>query len=680
MSLNNYNIANLKGVGAKRAEQFKKLGIVSLRDLLEFYPRHYEDWSKCYSVSEAPFGENCCVKGYVCTKVSAGRIRKGLTLYKFTVTDGTAKMYVTLFNQKYAAEKIVRGEEYLFFGKVTGENFFRKEMSSPSIEPVESDRIRPIYHATEGLNSKYIEKCVAQALEILGDDLEDSLPENLRQKYNLCHKRFAIENIHFPKDSESVEIAKKRLVFEELLNLQLGLLMLKGRKKGAKCQPMSVDFTPEFIEKLPFLPTNAQKNAIKTAVLDMKRNTPMSRLLQGDVGSGKTAVAAALLYNSAKNGFQSSLMAPTEILAQQHYSSIAKMMHGTGVSVMLLTGSTPAGERKKILELLKNGEINILIGTHALIQNGVEFKKLGLVITDEQHRFGVGQRSGLAEKGNNPHTLVMSATPIPRTLGLVIYGDLDVSVLDEMPAGRKPVETYAIKSELRQRAYTYVKKHLDTGQQGYIVCPMVDENEDFDLVSAVKFYEKLQKGFFKDYKLGLLHGKMKPTEKDEIMRGFSSGEIQLLVATTVIEVGVDVPNSNIMVIENAERFGLSQLHQLRGRVGRGGSQATCILISDAENDDAKRRLKVMCGTTDGFKIADEDLRLRGPGDFFGSKQHGLPTLKIASIFDDRQVLKETSALSREILKADPYLKSAENTPLRKNVEKLFEKSFSGGYN
>lgn len=680
MSLNSFNIANLKGVGAKRAEQFKKLGIVSTRDLLEFYPRHYEDWSKCYSVSEAPLGENCCVKGYVSTKVSEVRIRKGLTLYKFTVTDGMANMFVTLFNQKYAAQKIFRGGEFLFFGKVTGNSFFRKEMSSPSVEPVESDKIRPIYHTTEGLNSKYIEKCVAQALELLGDDLSDPIPEKIRQSQELCHRRFAIENIHFPKDSESVEIAKKRLVFEELLNLQIGLLMLKGHNKTAKTKPMPKDFTDEFIKKLPFTPTGAQLRAIKTAAGDLQSITPMSRLLQGDVGSGKTAVAAALLYNAAKNGFQSSLMAPTEILAQQHYSSISKMMNGTGIRVMLLTGSTPTNERKKVLELLKNGEIDILIGTHALIQNGVDFKNLGLVITDEQHRFGVGQRSSFSEKGDNPHTLVMSATPIPRTLALVIYGDLDISVLDEMPAGRKPVETYRVTSEIRKRAYTYVKKHLDKGQQGYIVCPMVDENEDFDLVSAVKFYEKLQKGFFKDYKLGLLHGKMKPAEKDEVMRNFASGEIQLLVATTVIEVGVDVPNSNIMVIENADRFGLSQLHQLRGRVGRGEEQATCILISDAENDEAKQRLKVMCDTTDGFKIADEDLKLRGPGDFFGSKQHGLPTLKIASIFDDRGALKSTSRLAREILKADPELTSAEYTLLRKNIERLFAKSFSGGYN
>ena len=681
MSFENLSIGKLNGVGAKRVEQFKKIGIETIEDLLLFFPRHYEDWSKCYSVSEAPIGENCCVKGYVCTKVSTVQIRKGLTLFKFTVTDGIAKMQVTLFNTKYTAEKIYRGGEFLFFGKVTG-NFFRKEMSSPAVESVESDKIRPIYRQTEGLNSKFIEKCMMSALDLYGDNLEDDLPEEIRRKFELCHKRFALENIHFPESSQAIEIAKKRLVFEELLNLQLGLLMLKSHKKQGKTTPISRDFTPFFLEKLPFSPTNAQKNAIKDAVFDMKNEVPMSRLLQGDVGSGKTCVAAALLFNTAKNGYQSALMAPTEILATQHFSSISKMMKDFDIKVALLTGSTPAAQRKKTLELLKSGEIDILIGTHALIQNGVDYKNLGLIITDEQHRFGVKQRSELSQKGDNPHTLVMSATPIPRTLGLVIYGDLDISILDEMPKGRKSVETYAVEQtkEMRIRAYSYVKKYLDAGQQGYIVCPMVDENEDFDLVSAVKFYEKLQNGFFKDYKLGLLHGKMKATEKDEVMNAFAKGEIQLLVSTTVIEVGVDVPNANILVVENAERFGLSQLHQLRGRVGRGNQQATCILISNAESDESKRRLKVMCSTTDGFKIADEDLRLRGPGDFFGSKQHGLPTLKIASIFDDRQVIKITSALAREILKSDPKLESTSFSAIRKNVEKLFQKQFTGGYN
>lgn len=669
----------LNGLGAKRASYFHKLGIFTLQDLIEYYPRRYEDWSKCYCVTDAPLGVNCCVKGYVSTKVSEAKIRKGLTLYKFTVTDGQTNMFVTLFNQKYVAQKILRGEEYLFFGKVGG-NLFRKEMSSPAVETVESDKIRPIYSATEGLNSKYIEKCVLQATELLKGSFDETLPKEIIEKYELCSREFAINNIHFPSNSNAVEVAQKRLVFEELLVLQLGLLLLKGRKRRTSGAKMIKDYTDEFIARLPYKLTNAQEKAIKVAVLDMQGDVPMSRLLQGDVGSGKTVVAAALLYNCAKNGYQGSLMAPTEILATQHYSSVSKMMNGTGVRVMLLTGSTPAKQKREICELLKNGEIDILIGTHALIENTVEFKNLGLVITDEQHRFGVKQRSDLSEKGDNPHTLVMSATPIPRTLGLVIYGDLDISVLDEMPKGRKPVETYCVDSSIRKRAYTYVKKHLDNKQQGYIVCPMVDENEEFDLVSAVKFYEKLQKGFFKDYRLGLLHGKMKSVEKDAVMRDFANGEIDLLVATTVIEVGVDVRNANIIVIENAERFGLSQLHQLRGRVGRGDKQATCILISDASGDEAKRRLKVMCDTTDGFKIADEDLQLRGPGDFFGSKQHGLPTLKIASIVDDRKVLTQTAELSREILKADPRLQNENHKYLKQAVVELFHESFKGGYN
>ena len=666
------------GFGKARIEKLSKLGIYSVDDLLEFYPRFYEDWSKCYAVSEAPLGVNCCVKAYVSTAIKEVRIRKGLTLYKFKVSDGNFDMQITLFNQKYAAGKLMRGKEYLFFGKVTG-TLFRKEMSSPAIEQVDSDKIRPIYSATEGLTSKNIEKYVADALDKVSENLYDPLPEDLRKKHSVCHKRYALQNIHFPESDEALAVAKKRLVFEELLTLQLGLFKLRNSNNKATTTPIKKDYTDEFISSLPFKLTGAQTRAIKVAVEDMKSHTPMSRLLQGDVGSGKTAVAAALLYNCVKNGFQCAFMAPTEILAQQHYASLSAMFKDTGVCVGLLTGSTTQSQRTQILNGLVNGEIDVLIGTHALIQKGVEFEKLGLVITDEQHRFGVGQRSSLSEKGDNPHTLVMSATPIPRTLALVIYGDLDVSVLDEMPSGRKPIETYSVASDLRKRAYTYVKKHLDKGLQGYIVCPMVDEGE-LDLASAVKFYEKLKGGFFKNYTLGLINGKMKSSEKETVMREFKEGKIQLLIATTVIEVGVDVPNANIMVIENAERFGLSQLHQLRGRIGRGSEQATCILISDAQNDEAKRRLSVMAKTNDGFLVADEDLKLRGPGDFFGSKQHGLPTLKIASIFADRRVLTETSKLSKEILSLDPLLENEQNRGLKLAVDKLFSSAFSGGYN
>lgn len=671
MSYTDISIENLSGIGKKRLELLKKLNIYTVDDLLEFYPRLYEDRTKCYSVTDAPLNEVCCVKGVISTAVSEYRVRKGMTLYKFTVTDGVINMFVTLFNQKYVAKGLRRGEEYLFFGKPTG-SFLRKEMSSPDISDVTGLRIRPIYSTTEGLNSKFIEKCVSQAVSLIKENLEDPIPNEIRQEFNLCHKRFAIENIHFPNNFEATEISRKRLVFEELLTLQLGLLRLKKRSFEKTGYKIEKDFTNNLLCKLPFELTGAQKRAIGEAISDMKSAVPMNRLLQGDVGSGKTAVAVTLLYNAVCNGYQTALMAPTEILATQHFASVSQFLKDTDIRIALLTGSTPKGEKAKILQLLKEGKIDILIGTHALIQNTVEFKNLGLVITDEQHRFGVDQRNALTEKGKNPHTLVMSATPIPRTLAMIIYGDLDISILDEMPKGRQKTETFAVSSKLRKRAYNYIKKHLDNGMQGYIVCPMVDEGET-DLASAVKFYEKLKNGFFKDYKLGLLNGKMKPNDKDEVMRAFSNGEIDLLIATTVIEVGIDVPNANIMVIENAERFGLSQLHQLRGRIGRGKDKATCILISDASTDEAKKRLSIMCKTNDGFKIADEDLKLRGPGDFFGSRQHGLPTMKIAGLFSDSQLIKTTSSLAKEIIKKDPTLSLPENKGLKSAVNRLFER-------
>ncbi|MBQ2676746.1 MAG: ATP-dependent DNA helicase RecG [Clostridia bacterium] len=671
-------IENLSGIGPKRAALFRKMGVDNVGALLEFYPRMYEDWSKCYTVSSAPLDTQCCVKATVVTSVKEHRIRKGMTLYKCTATDGATNMLITIFNNKYAAAKLRAGEEFLFFGKVGG-NFNRKEMSSPQIEPVQSAVIRPIYRQTEGLNSNAIEAAVKQAVSLVGDKLTDPLCDDIRREYQLCHRRFAVERIHFPKTSEDVDVAKKRLVFEELLVLQLGMLRLKGRNRELTGANIVTDYSDEFLSKLPFEPTSAQRRAIKEAVADMQGKTPMNRLLQGDVGSGKTAVAAAIMYTCVKNGFQAAMMAPTEILAEQHCASLMKMMQGTKVRVMLLKGSTPAAEKRKINELLKSGEIDIIIGTHALIQNDVEFKNLGLVITDEQHRFGVAQRSALSLKGQNPHIYVMSATPIPRTLGLIMYGDLDISILDELPKGRQKIETYSVNSSYRQRAYAYVKKHLDEGRQGYIVCPMVEEGE-LDLVAAVKYYETLSKGEFKNYTVGLLHGKMKSAEKDQVMRAFKNGDIQLLVSTTVVEVGVDVPNAVIMVIENADRFGLSQLHQLRGRVGRGEHKSTCILISDAENEDAVRRLKVMCKTDNGFAIADEDLKLRGPGDFFGSRQHGLPELKIANIFTDMAVLKSAQRLAREIIKKDEMLTLPEHLGLRESVDKLFERAEQNSFN
>jgi ATP-dependent DNA helicase RecG len=666
----NQNLQKLPSVGEKRARLFAKLGINTIGDLLSNYPRHYEDLSKCFSVSSAPVGETCCVKAFVSTTVSSHRVRKGLTVFRCKATDGITEMQITIFNNKYAAAALTVGGEYLFFGKVEG-NLLRKSMSSPQIEPITGARIRPIYRQTEGLSSKVIESVTAMALKRMPDEIEDNLPDYIRQEEALCHKRYAIERIHFPKDSGDIEIAKKRLVFEELLVLQLGLLRLRGRVKVKSECKIQTDYTKEFLKTLPFEPTGAQLRAISEAIDDLKGDSPMNRLLQGDVGSGKTLVAAAIMHTVCKNGYQAAMMAPTEILAEQHFKSLTKMLKGSGISVMLLTASTPAGERKKILNLLSAGQINLIVGTHALISQSVQYCNLGLAITDEQHRFGVAQRTALANKGINPHIYVMSATPIPRTLGLIIYGDLDISVLDELPKGRQPIETYCVKSALRHRAYNYIKKHLDEGRQGYIVCPMVDEGE-MDLAAATQFYEKLSNGEFKDYSVGLLNGRMKSADKEDVMRRFSLGEIDLLISTTVVEVGVDVPNAVIMVIENAERFGLSQLHQLRGRVGRGEHKATCILISDAENDDAVKRLKVMCQTTDGFKIADADLKARGPGDFFGSRQHGLPELKIANIFDDMKVLKTTQRRARDIINKDPDLTNHKG--LSESVDKLFADS------
>lgn len=668
----NRPIEYLSGIGKKRAELFRKMGIDTVGALLEFYPRVYEDWSRCYEVSDAPFDEQCCVKATVATRVESFRIRKGLTIFKFKVTDGKMPMFVTVFNNKYAAAKAELGGEILLYGKVGG-NFNRREMSSPQIERATDAHIRPIYRQCEGLSSAIIEKAVKQAQSELDESLYDPIPDDIRAEYKLCHKYYATVKIHFPDSQEEIEIAKRRLVFEELLTLQLGLTMLKKRSREQTAKTLATDYTAEFIKSLPFDMTGAQKRAVSDAVADMAKSVPMNRLLQGDVGSGKTAVAAAIMYNTVKNGYQCALMAPTEILAEQHYHSLAKMLNGKGMTIALLTGSTPTAERRRVLSLLKSGDIDIAIGTHALIQNGVDFARLALVITDEQHRFGVNQRAALTEKGENVHTYVMSATPIPRTLALIVYGDLDISVLDELPKGRQPIETYCVSTKLRLRAYNYVKKHLDEGRQGYVVCPMVEEGE-MQLASAVSFYEKLQKSVFKGYSVGLLHGKMKSDEKDAVMRDFASGKIQLLVATTVIEVGIDVPNAVIMVIENAERFGLSQLHQLRGRVGRGKHKSTCILISDADNDESQKRLQVMCKTNDGFKIADEDLKLRGPGDFFGSKQHGLPTLKIANIFDDMSVLKETSALAKKI-----DLNDEKNAGLKNAALRLFDNA-KGGLN
>ena len=657
----------LKGVGERRAEQFARLEIATLGDLIEFYPRGYEDWTSIVSIQEAPFDRPCCIKAVALGEPVAHHVRKGLTLYKFSVSDGSSIMRVTIFNNKYAAAKITAGKEYLFFGQVGG-NFTSREMASPLIEQPESgQRIRPIYRQTEGLNTRYIEICVSRALEAIDKELDyDPLPAEMRQKYGLCTRRFAIENIHFPQNSNAISIARKRLVFEELLILQLGLLKIKSRSRSANTVLIAEDYTEDFICLLPFRLTEAQSRALSECIGDIRGKHPMNRLVQGDVGSGKTAVAAGAAYTVIKNGYQAALMAPTEILAEQHAASLSALLDKGGVRIGLLTASLTAAQRREILAALSSGEIDLAVGTHALLSEGVEFHRLGLVITDEQHRFGVAQRAKLAAKGANPHILVMSATPIPRSLALIIYGDLDISILDQLP-GRTPVATYAIGSDKRERAFNYIKKHIAEGRQAYIVCPLVENGEESDLASATEYMKKLSEGPFSGYKLGLLHGRMKSSEKEKVMSMFVKNEISVLVSTTVIEVE-DVPNAAIMVIENAERFGLPS--PAARRAGRGGT--TCILIS-TRRTRKYNRLKVLCSTNDGFKIADEDLKLRGPGDFFGNRQHGLPDLKIADLKTDMSILRTAQAAARKVLASDPDLKLPQHSGLSKKVADLFEK-------
>lgn len=667
------NIQYLKGVGEKRAKLLGKLGIFTVGDLLRFYPREYTDWSRVTSIAAAPFDEPCCIRATVDHKPKGAKISKAMTIYKTVATDGESLMNITIFNSKYTAESLEAGEEYLFYGKVGG-NFHRREMTSPLVEKVTTGmRIHPIYHLTAGINSKYIEKLIRQAL-LSGDDyFTDCLPLSLREKLCLMEFNRAVREMHIPTSEDMLNEARRRMIFEELFLFQLGLMKLKGNRRETTPVSISRDFTDEYKALLPFEMTGAQKRAVSESVSQMTSQITMNRLLQGDVGSGKTAVAAALIYTVVKNGYQCAFMAPTEILAQQHFRTCTALFEKADIKIELLTGSVTAAKKRAIKERLKRGETDLVIGTHALIQDDVEFKSLGLVITDEQHRFGVKHRSALSRKGDGPHTLVMSATPIPRTLALMLYGDLDVSVLDELPPGRQPIETYYVTGKLRTRAFRYVKKHLEEGRQGYVVCPLVEEGDE-DIAAAESYAENLSRGFFSGCEVGLLHGKMKPKQKEEVMSRFVSGEVKLLVATTVIEVGVDVPNAVIMVIENAERFGLSQLHQLRGRIGRGQYKSTCILISDAKTEGAKRRMEIMTKTTDGFKIADEDLKMRGPGDFFGARQHGLPNMKMASLTDSA-LLTEAHRFAREILDDDFNLQKPENRNLGQAIYDLFNSEY-----
>lgn len=665
------NIKFIKGVGEKRAEMFYNLGIFDVDALIHFFPRKYEDWTNTKSVSQVNSGDNITIKATMITPVKEHMIRRGMTLYKCRFSDGESVINVTIFNNKYLAQSLRVYEDYVLFGKIE-KTFTAASMSSPKIEKLDTGiRIHPIYSASGKLTSNAIAKVIRTALDSL-DEIPETLSNDIRKKYDLITLDEAIRLIHFPNCETDTYNARKRLIFEELLTLQLGLLKLKSNKKSETTLRITEDYTDEFTALLPYRLTNAQKRAITECVKDMQNKYPMSRLLQGDVGSGKTAVGAGIIYTVIRNGYQTALMAPTEILAIQHFEGLSKMLGGTEINIRLLTGSTKAKEKREIKADLYDGKIDLLIGTHAIIQNDVEFCNLGLVITDEQHRFGVKQRANLANKGHGIHTLVMSATPIPRTLGLILYGDLDISILDELPPGRQEIRTDVVDSRYNSRLYKFIRDAVDRGEQCYIICPMVEESDEaLGLKSAEQFAEELSQSAFEGYNLGLLHGKMKPKDKEKVMKAFSDGDVQILVATTVVEVGVDVPNATIMVIENAERFGLSQLHQLRGRIGRGNKKSFCVLVSDSKSENARSRLMIMKKYSDGFRIADEDLKARGPGDFFGERQHGLPTLKIADMLEDIEILHLAQDCAKDILDEDFNLDLPKNKHLCSSITKMF---------
>ena len=672
------NIQYLKGVGPSYAKRFAKLGIQTLGDLLAHYPRKYIDYTHPYPVAEAPFDLECCVKAEVVSKEGTRRIPGGRTLTRVLACDESGSLSLTWFNMPYAADKLQVGECYFFEGRVGG-TMLRRDMVNPLIRTelqVEAAPLAPVYRATEGLASSYIAKCVRTALESV-ESLPEPLPAALLEKYRLPGKMEAVRSIHLPASAEAAAGARRRLIFEELLTLQLGIFLLRGRSSKETSAPMQqADPTP-FFESLPFSPTNAQRRAAREICQDMTGSAPMNRLLQGDVGSGKTLVAAAAIYCARQNGYQSALMAPTEILARQHARSLADMLEPFGIAVTLLTGGMKAAEKRRALEAIADGRAGLVVGTHAVLTDTVRFARLGLAVVDEQHRFGVRQRGLLAGKARQPHLLVMSATPIPRTLGLLLYGDLDISILDELPPGRTPVKTWFITGKKRADMYAWLEKQLEAGHQAYIVCPAIEENEaDSGLQSVKKYYEETARALLPGRRVGLMHGRLKAAEKNTVMEDFKSGALDVLVSTTVIEVGVDVPNATVMVIENAERFGLSALHQLRGRVGRGSAESCCILISDNENESVRERLRFLCRTPDGFEVARYDLEHRGPGDFFGQAQHGLPTLRMADLMTDTRTLRVAQDEAKALLDADPSLTDPAHRALSDEVERLF--STAGG--
>ncbi len=665
----------LKGVGPKTAEKFEKLGIVTLADLLCHYPRKYIDFTKPYSIAEAPADTECVVKAEVFAKPGGRILPGGRRMERITAGDDVASLEITWFNNPYAAQKLELGQEYYFQGIVTG-GMLRRQMVNPQVRTAAQIKAAPfeaVYPQTEGLSSSAIAKCVRQLLPH-AELLPDPLPPEMLQKYRLLSKADAVRAIHCPATEDEAYAARRRLIYEELLVLQLGIGRMKNRGAAATGAPMQqADPTP-FWASLPFSPTGAQRRAVSEILADMAGETSMNRLLQGDVGSGKTLVAAAAIWACIRAGYQAALLAPTEILAAQHAEGLNRMLAPFGMRVALLTGSMKAAAKRTTLAAIRNDEADLVVGTHAILSEGVEFARLGLAVIDEQHRFGVRQRGMLAEKAADPHLLVMSATPIPRTLGLLIYGDLDISILDELPPGRTPVKTRCITGKKRHDLYHFLDQEIGRGRQVYLVCPAIEDVPDGGLNAVKSYYEDVAKALLPDRRVGLMHGKLKPKEKAAVMEDFKAGRLDALVSTTVIEVGVDVPNASVMVIENAERYGLSALHQLRGRVGRGAAESWCFLVSDNQSENVQKRLKFLCSTTDGFAVAQYDLETRGPGDFFGSRQHGLPTLQIADLMNDSRTLHAAQAEAAALLAADPLLEQPEHALLEQQVQQMFDKA------
>ena len=665
----------LKGVGPKTAERFEKLGIVTLADLLCHYPRRYINFSKPYSIAEAPADTECVVKAEVFAKPGGRILPGGRRMERITAGDDVASLEITWFNNPYATQKLQLGQEYYFQGIVTG-GMLRRQMVNPQVRTAEQIKASPfeaVYPQTEGLTSNAIAKCVRQLLPH-AELLPDPLPPEMLAKYRLLSKADAVRAIHCPATEEQAYAARRRLIYEELLVLQLGIGRMKNRGAAATGAPMQLADPSLFWASLPFSPTGAQRRAVSEILADMAGETSMNRLLQGDVGSGKTLVAAAAIWACIRAGYQAALLAPTEILAAQHAEGLNRMLAPFGMRVALLTGGMKAAARRTTLAAIRNDEADLVVGTHAILSEGVEFARLGLAVIDEQHRFGVRQRGMLAEKAANPHLLVMSATPIPRTLGLLIYGDLDISILDELPPGRTPVKTRCITGKKRRDLYHFLDQEIGRGRQVYLVCPAIEDTPDGGLNAVKTYYEDIAKALLPERRVGLMHGKLKPKEKAAVMEDFKAGRLDALVSTTVIEVGVDVPNASVMVIENAERYGLSALHQLRGRVGRGAAESWCFLVSDNQSENVQKRLKFLCSTTDGFAVAQYDLETRGPGDFFGSRQHGLPTLQIADLMNDTRTLHAAQAEAVAMLADDPLLEAPEHALLEQQVQQMFEKA------